>query len=375
MGRVRWSRTPRADVAILSRNLELWPVLRQVVAGYSTYELETIGTPINMRDAFSIARHLVADKATVGYSAMAAQLRRADVKVLLAVDQTSQAIEELGRLLPHLSQVIVAHGSIRADGLQLHHVRRREKRILCVWGESDVDVYRKNIPNPVDCRIVGSLRNAGFLQAPRVEIRASVQHPLLFVSQYAGADEEDTSNTSSRVRVLRMLKHYVHRFCQERNLPLQIALRPPVSAPSHPLQTADEIRHYQQVFDGVTLGFSDPSQPYSSYVASDLSDVTIGVPTGLLTESFARGNKVLMLQEQPESDGYYKFPIAGPWLLTEPRYEEFASRLDLLRSQKRENLAGAWQRQREYMVANATADRAIGLVRQFLDCAIRGETL
>jgi hypothetical protein len=89
MSRISVSPTRRADVAVLKRNLELWPVFREVLSGFSVLELETIKTPLNVRDSFRIAQHVIADKASIGYASMAAQLQRSGVKVLLAVDQTT----------------------------------------------------------------------------------------------------------------------------------------------------------------------------------------------------------------------------------------------------------------------------------------------
>ena len=375
MGRLSFSRTERADVAVLKRNLELWPVFREVVAGHSVLELETIKTPLNIRDIFRIVRYVVINMASVGYASMAAQLRRSGVKVLLAVDQTSQVVEELGRLLPELRQVVVAHGSLRADSLKGHHIRRREHRVLCVWGEADVSAYATTTETPVVARVVGSLRNADYARQHPIGARRSARQPLLFVSQYSGKEEESTSDASKRLEILRSLKSHTHRYCRERGLPLLVALRPPASAPHAPSQRADEIRHYESTFAGVALTFTDPTRPYSSYLASDESDVTIGVPSGALTESFARGNKVLMFRQDPASGGYYGFPVGGQWLLTEPMYEQFAERLDALRTMRREDCANSWRTEREYMVANAETDEPIKLVRQLIDRAIRGEVL
>lgn len=132
MRRIESAAAPPADVAVLTRNLELWPVLREVVEGYSVLELETIKTPLNLRDVMRVLRHVVVDKASLGYASMAARLHRSGVKVLLAVDQTAEVVEELGRLLPDLRQVVIAHGSVRAENLAHHRIRRREQRILCV---------------------------------------------------------------------------------------------------------------------------------------------------------------------------------------------------------------------------------------------------
>ncbi|MEY2765277.1 MAG: hypothetical protein RL552_182, partial [Actinomycetota bacterium] len=59
MRRIEVAAAPPADVAVLTRNLELWPVLREVVKDYSVLELETIKTPLNLRDAMRVLRHVV----------------------------------------------------------------------------------------------------------------------------------------------------------------------------------------------------------------------------------------------------------------------------------------------------------------------------
>jgi len=371
MRRIEFAAAPPADVAVLSRNLELWPVLREVVEGYSVLELETIKTPLNLRDALRVLRHVVVDKASVGYASMAARLHRSGVKVLLAVDQTAEVVEELGRLLPDLRQVVIAHGSVRAENLAHHRIRRRDQRVLCVWGGSDVDLYVSSDGESVQCTAVGSMRNAGYFRSRQPTVRAAT-HSLLFVSQYSGRDEESEPPNSRRNQMLRSLKSHLRTYCIERTLALAIALRPPASAPHAPTQQADERRHYERVFAGIELTFTDPSDPYASYRASDESDVTIGVPSGALTESFARGNKVLMYRQDPHSGSYYGFPLDGEWVLTEPTYEQFAERLDKLRAMRREDAAKAWRRERQYMVANAESDEPIRLVRALLDRAILG---
>jgi hypothetical protein len=294
---------------------------------------------------------------------------------LLAVDQTVEVIEELGRLLPDLRQVVIAHGSIRADNLAHLRIRRRNHRVLCVWGRSDADLYKmsSNEDKSVLCEIVGSLRNAGYLRIyPLSPVRVA-QTPLLFVSQYSGSDEEDLASTTRRNELLRLVKAHLRTYCFAHDLPLKIALRPAASAPLAPGQSASERSHYEQVFSDIRLTFTEPTDAYASYRASDDSDITVGVPTGALTESFARGNKVLMVRQDPTIGTYYGFPIDGDWVLTEPTYEQFATQLDKLRSMNRQDAANAWSRERQYMVANAESDDPIRLVRALLDRAIRGE--
>ena len=286
MGRLSFSRTERADVAVLKRNLELWPVFREVVAGFSVLELETIKTPLNVRDIFRIFRYVIAKKASIGYASMAAQLRRSGVKVLLAVDQTAQVVEELGRLLPELRQVVVAHGSLRAETLPAHQLAARPHRVLGVWGRVDLDLYAKVSRAGVRCMPIGSLRNAGY-QRLRQQLPKSVNAKILLISQFSGRETAGMEPETKREEMLYELEKMLRRYCTERSLPIMIALRPPVSAPNDPSHEYDERKYFQQVFAGVAIEFSDPRTPYSSYLASDASDVTVGVPTGAITESFA----------------------------------------------------------------------------------------
>jgi len=374
MRRIEIAPPPEADVAVLSRNLDLWPVLREIVDGWRVVEVETIQSPIGLLDAPRIWRTMRGKGTSLGYASMAARIHRSGAKVLVAVDQTSEVIEELGRLLPELHQVLIAHGSIRADHLSMHRITHRENRVFCVWGHSDAEVYRTLGDIAVDCQPVGSLRNAGYVRQYPLHQPRVIHHPVLLVSQYSGADEEQASSTRKRDQILRTLKDHVRRYCVANNLPLTIALRPPASAPHAPRQVDAERRHYERVFDGVRLNFTDPSQAYSTYLASDEADVTIGVPSGALTESFGRGNKVLMIRQTPSTGTYYGFPIEGDWLLTEPTYEEFAARLDKLRAATRADCAAQWQVAREYVVANAETDSPIELVRSQIARALSSAT-
>ena len=374
MGRLTFARTRRADVAVLSRNLELWPVFREVVAGMEVLELETIKTPLNVRDALRIVRHVLIGKASLGYASMAAQLQRSGVKVLLAVDQTSQVVEELGRLLPELRQVVIAHGSMRSSTLRAHLLRARFNRVLCVWGKADQAVYGELTNVPVKSVVVGSLRNAGYLRTRRsgsIETKSTI----LLISQYSGREIAGAEPMTKREEILYSLQQLLRRYCIERSVELTIALRPPVSAPNTPTQVSEEREYFKNVFSGVQIRYTDSSQQYASYLACDGAEVTVGVPTGTVTESFARGNKSLMCRQRPETGDFYGFPIDGPWLLTEPTYDEFATRLDALRAMRREEWAASCKREREYMVANADSDEPIRLVRELLERAVREEVL
>ena len=100
MRRIELARPAAADVAVLSRNLELWPVLHEVVAGWRVVEIETIQSPVRLLDMPGIVRTMRQQGTSLGYASMASRIRSSGAKVLVAVDQTAEVIEELGRLIP-----------------------------------------------------------------------------------------------------------------------------------------------------------------------------------------------------------------------------------------------------------------------------------
>ena len=152
-------------------------------------------------------------------------------------------------------------------------------------------------------------------------------------------------------------------------------MRPPVSGTPEPGHVEDEIRHYKQIFVGVTLSFTDPYVPYSTYVASDTADVTIGIPSGSLTESFARGNKVLMIGQNPSTGDLLGFPREGPYLLFEPNYEIFAERLDVIREMSTKTFADQFAADQEYVVANATSDKTIQIISELIQARVNSATI
>jgi hypothetical protein len=367
-GRLDLGRQLPAEVALLSQNLEFWPEFLEVTSGFGVTFLETRAAPIPVRSARLISHNRLKYGMSVGWSAFGARLAESGVRVLLGTDQTREPFEIATQLVPEVEQLMVAHGSVRSVGLLKHnHIERAPGRTLCVWGQHDADLYQETFPDAVNCVVTGSLRNAMHIQMNGLDSNRTPTKPLLFVSQYAGFEKERQSNSSNRNRVLRLLEQHVGRYCREQRLPLLVALRPPVSGTPEPGQTADEMRHFHSVFDGIELSFTNPSLRYSTYIASDEADVTIGVPSGSLTESFARRNKVLMVQQLPASNSHFSFPKDGDWLLTEPSYGDFWARLKMLQNLSRLEATNSWKSERQAMVFEGESDFAISKVKSILE--------
>ena len=364
--RLKLTSTPRAQVAILAVNLRYWPELLELCDGLQVVVIETQRAPLRISRLRRILQLWRSDYTTLGFAAAAAELEASGAKVLVAIDQSFEAIHQLGQLLPVVPQVLVAHGSIRNENIKRAGIMHRDHRLLAVWGEQDVLAYSESCEVPVQCIPIGSLRNAVYLKSRTAPPTAESRHPLLFVSQYSGKRETLDEGNPDRLRTLNLTKRHLARYCRERSIPLRIALRPAVSGDLMPDLHEEEKQHYFQVFESVKISFSDPSVRYSTYWESDCADVTIGVPAGSLTESFARGNKVLMIRQNPISGSYYGFPLDGIWLLTEPTYQEFAQRLDTLREIDLETWANVSTDARCQMIQDGESDRAFWLIREIV---------
>ena len=371
VGRLQIGRQSPADVALLARNLEHWPEFLEITKEFRTVILETRSAPIPIASLWTVVSTMVRQSVSVGWASFVASSRESNVKVLFGTDQTREPFDKLAQLQPLTKQLLIAHGSVRRENLRLNPIARAKGRLLCVWGQHDAALYKQMFKDPVECVVVGSLRNAMHIKKHGLDPNRSPTLPLLFVSQFRGLDEDDPIRSPDRSRVLRRLKEYLSRYCSERNLPLKIAMRPPVSGTPEPGHVEDEIQHYKQVFAGVTLSFTDPYVPYSTYVASDAADVTIGVPSGSLTESFGRGNKVLMFGQNPQSGDYLGFPLAGDWLICEPTYHEFEVKLDALRGECRKTKSEQWKDSRRYMIENAETDETVTRIVNLLQETLR----
>jgi hypothetical protein len=82
-----------------------------------------------------------------------------------------------------------------------------------------------------------------------------------------------------------------------------------------------------------------------------------------------------MFRQSPESGSHFGFPVDGPWLVTEPTYDEFATRLDDLRRRPRIEVVDQWRQAREFMLVNAESDAPLRIVRDYVTRSLNGESV
>lgn len=349
---------------MLEAESSAWPEIREILGAFTLLELPTSRPNYRVRTMCATLSLALRHRIRPGFAQLGPLCQRAEVRALIATDGGHRDhIAVLNRLLPGLTQILISHGSVRVDNIaNAKHVPNNAQQIIVAWGDADVDTYRK--AGVISPRIVvaGSLRNSFYWALYRSrEPSRGKEYPISLVSNFADLKEE-TNSRPTRSRVMRMMKVHLARYCKERHLPIRVLLRPGLSGQMLPGATEREIRHFKEIFADVSFSYSDVSRRYATYIDSDLSDVTIGVPSGSLTESFARGNKVLMYGQNPSEGDYLGFPTEGLFLLHEPSYAVFAERLDLIREMSARSFADQFQADREYLVANATSDKAIRVI-------------
>jgi hypothetical protein len=362
--RLRFSRIQRADVLLLENERSSWPELKFLAQEFRMLELPTSKPAYEMRAFFSILFVAARKSMRPGYAQMGCLAKRSGAKLLLATEGGHREhIAALNTLMPDLPQVLISHGSIRVDNISSARIHpNNENQLLVAWGEADLDTYKKSKVKPPNIVVAGSLRNSIYWARHRQgKPPLDKIFPISLVSNFADSKEESDSRPI-RSKVLRLMKDNLARYCRERKLPVRILLRPGLSGQPLPGAKEREIQHFKEVFSGVPLSFSDTSKPYVTYLESDQSEVTIGVPSGSLTESFARGNKVLMISQLPSTGDYLGFPRDGLYLLHEPSYKAFAERLDAIRDMSTGGFADKFHLDREYVVANATSDLTAHLI-------------
>lgn len=354
----------RAKVLTLQNEEKSWPEIDFLLRETPKLCLRTAGPSYHIQFLPEVISLMLRRKLRPGMAQLRPLVRASKASVLVATDGGHREhLKAISELCPEIPLFVIAHGSVRADVLRRTGAlpKLNGGRFL-VWGQADINLYTSVFGQDQSMLAVGSLRNSFYWRNFR-EGRPipSKKFPISLVSQFADSSEED-ENRPNRTRVLRNLKNHLSRFCHEQGLPVRILLRPGLSGEVAAGARQREVRHYLKVFSGVEVSFSDPTRQYETYFESDQSEVTVGVPTGALIESFARGNKVFMFAQSPDTGDYFGSPVTGAFLRHEPTYEQFKSQLQHLLEQNQSDFADSFRSEREFVVANACSDAGISTV-------------
>lgn len=244
---------------------------------------------------------------------------------------------EVSTLVPELKLLSVQHGQeLRRFALGQANTN---VTLLC-WGDWAVRNFPKFGRPEKEFVAVGSLIDGLYRSIRPAQIRKDVT--LCLVSTVKGKQWWGTE-VGERRHGYEVLVDQLAQFAQENNSDIQVALT--IDRDQFGPDDADLERKWFMERLGADITFTEPSvisgvagvalegrtepnyirERYATYYLCDRSQVTVGMTSSVLWESFGRGNKLLAINHT--DNPIYDFPIDGVWSMRKPSYSQLSDRL------------------------------------------------
>lgn len=388
ISQIRLKKVPRAEVVIL--NLHLSPFVAECMSGIQYLSVD-LKEPIVYLDVKFLMTLLRCRKSVSRLAAWVTAVAYASgSRVVMTMDNFDtnnhhvgepSLLEEISTVSNGTSLLSIQHG----QELRRNTQSRRSKNVtLLCWGEWVRDNYPKFGRTEAQFVSVGALVNDLYVRLRPVTRKENTLLVISTVKDETWWGDGGGNRQSSYAQLI----NFVHLYCVSRKLRPVVALT--TDRDHNPM--VDESRLEREWFNQRLYGnveFSEPrslfgfggslgapgrepryaKERYATYFLCDCSNVTIGMSSTVLWESFARGNKILSVNLS--DDDVYNFPIDGPWSMERPTFAEFAERLEWISNLSDEEWESMSIVAREYLVRDSSkesvADRVNREVRIRLD--------
>jgi hypothetical protein len=339
-----WGSPEKCDVLVLQGHLSKF--LYHSLSGitYRDLDLEKRIIYLHPRFLVSLVRNL--PRVSRLAAAVSAVAECSKARVLIGMDnfdlsQHSQGGEtlfaELARANQKLAILSVQHG----QELRRSPLGRSRKRVtLLCWGRWAADHFPKMGRTEDRFVPVGPLVDSLYREARPSAIDKDVD--VCFISTVKGP-EWWGAVIAERREGYEKLTQYLRRFASRHQVAPHIAMTIDRDQ-NQEIEVEYERRWFLERL-GSSIGFTEPrlmfgttgspdvscrepshvKERYSTYYLCDRSQVTLGMTSSVLWESFGRGNKTLAVNLTDNE--IYDFPIPGIWSMRQPSYEAFESRL------------------------------------------------
>lgn len=256
------------------------------------------------------------------------------------VNRDRTLFDEVSSQIPKLKILSVQHG----QELRRLPVGRPKKNVtLLCWGEWSARNFPRFGRNESHFVTVGALTDGLYRSVRPQNIAKNVR--ICLVSTVKGKDWWGDTKWERRDGYETLVNHLA-QFAESNGHTVHVALT--VDRDQYGPTDAESERRWFLERLGPTIQFTEPSlmsgdaavsfagrhepqhlkERYASYYLSDRSEITIGMSSSVLWESFGRGNKMLAVNQTDNE--VYDFPIDGFWSLRRPSYLEFAERMNLI---------------------------------------------
>ncbi len=242
--------------------------------------------------------------------------------------------------VPDLNVFLIQHG----QELRRFPINRPKKEAtLFCWGNWTSRNFPQFGRKEQHFIAVGALID-GLYRAIRPSVVAK-DVPICFVSTVKGKTWWG-SGMDERRRGYEALAKFTRQFIDETSLSVNVALT--IDRDQYGVNDAESERKWFLERLGNSIQFTEPSllfgdqnfsdhgrqtpryvkERYASYFLSDRAELTLGMTSSVLWESFGRGNKVLAVNLTDNE--IYDFPIPGIWSMRQPSYQAFVERMQRL---------------------------------------------
>lgn len=291
-------------IGILASEAKLWPEFSEAVGSRRFCIIDDVNLDVS-RNLFYIPRALrLATRfreVPKRHQFVASRLLSGEVTTLLSTDRPVSLLNSVAISCPKIRQILVAHTTIQPlNKPRVSETLPFPNRVVLVWGHRDKELIEAVQPN-LRVQVNGSIRNAAFLRQSRAGLSKSPVNRICLISSHLGATKEESRKHKPhdiRYLLRERLLQLASAATSALGLPLHIALKPPTmgffSEGSEQKYRAER-DYFQRAFGGKSITYSDPSIRYSSYLASNESAFTLGLPTGALIEAIGRGSAALSL--------------------------------------------------------------------------------
>ena len=304
-------------ISISLTRLKLWPSLRLLSSLVRNLRR-------NPNDLAYILAVIEATKAKVVISTDA----------LISANRTS-LLHEIAEKNCRVEVLSVPHGNYTEDSgdgplrdsktNQPVHISTRV--VLLSIGERDYATYQRWGLRHSEIIPVGSLPNALY-QRLNSHISQNNLHEICVIEKIPNPEKALQGMVKLQLENYENLCALLHIYLCTRDLSAHIALRPFKNEMYSFDTDMDAVRAWFTARLGGRCTFTDPSLPFATHLASDHSNVTLGLGSTAVTESMARGNKVLSMWTDKSPLG---LPDNSLMFLRKPTYQEFEKRLDEIR--------------------------------------------
>jgi len=312
---------------------------------------------------------------------VAAVIEFLDIGVVVSTDALTtadkQSILHLVRtLLPGVEAISVPHG---------YYVPELEHRpisnftgeplvietdvILASHGERDKESYSRWGLKHREIVPIGMLTSALYISKSS-ENRIHKLTDICLIEHLPSFTKELGPKQKQTIAQLERLCTLVKEYVKINGLSIVVALVPKNSAfISHDDYSIEFVKDWFVRHLGGLCSFTDPSVEFATHRACDFSEVTIGINSGALLDSFSRENKVLTIWDEHSPFG---FPSHELCMLINPSFGQFSRSLDLIRNMPKEEYLTRTSEIGDWLVKRDATMKADARLRELVDGRLHG---